>query len=196
MLEWLRTFPSSPTDEQIAYTLKHLTYARIDNWIDTDFSTWGWWVQLGLFIISMVIWWNFVDKERLIELTFYGFSVMTLSIWMDQVGYELGMWYYPVDLIPIFPPSTTFDYVMFPIIYSLIYQYCRTWRSFIIAICIMSGLFSFVLEPLATKLGFYILIEWKYHYSFPIYITMGIVLKMLINKMKLIVASHKERSEK
>lgn len=31
MFEKIRTFPFSPTDEQIAFTLKEITYARIDN---------------------------------------------------------------------------------------------------------------------------------------------------------------------
>jgi hypothetical protein len=53
MLEEVRTFPTSPSDEQIAYTLKHLTYARIDNWIDTDFNTFGWWFQIALLVITL-----------------------------------------------------------------------------------------------------------------------------------------------
>src|SRR4051812_13282805 len=106
MFDKIRTFPSSPTDEQIAVALKEITYARIDNWIDTDFATWGWYLQLTVLLVSLAVWLKLVDKKRLLELSFYGFSIMTLTIWLDEAGYELGIWYYPVDLIPIFPPST------------------------------------------------------------------------------------------
>jgi hypothetical protein len=184
MIASIRTFPTSPTDEQLANLLKEYSYARIDNWLDTDFCTASWWFLIVLFIIMVLIWWKLVDKKRLIELSFYGCLIMTISIWFDQVGYELGLWYYPVDLIPVFPPSTAIDYVMIPVIYSLIYQYCTTWRTFIMATVLMSGIFSFILEPLLTKFGFYILVKWKYYYGFPIYIALALILRFIIEKMK------------
>jgi len=193
MLEKLRTFPTSPTDEQLAYILKHWSYARIDNWLDTDFNTSAWWFLFVLFIISLVVWWRLVDKSRLLELSFYGFVVMTVSIWLDQVGYELGLWYYPVDLIPVFPPSTTIDYVMLPVIYALVYQYCRSWKSFLIATVLMAGVFSFVLEPLMSKFGFYVIINWSSYCSFPIYIAIAVVMKAIVGKMKAISASHQQQ---
>lgn len=194
MLDKIHTFPTSPSDEQIAYTLKQLSYARIDNWLDTDLNTLAWWSEIGLFIVSLAIWWKLVDKKRLLELTFYGFVVMTVSIWMDETGYELGLWYYPVDLIPIFPPSTAIDYVMLPVTYALVYQYCRSWKSFLIATVLMSGVFSFVLEPLLEKFGFYIIIKWRSYYSFPIYISIAVVMKAVVEKIKAIMASHDEQS--
>ncbi|HWR44022.1 CBO0543 family protein [Sporomusa sp.] len=196
MLEKVRTFPTSPSDEQIAYALKHLTYARIDNWLDTDFNTFNWWLQIALAVFCLVVWWRLVDKKRLLELTFYGFTIMTVSIWLDQVGYELGLWYYPVDLIPVFPPSTAIDYVMLPVTYALIYQYCQNWKSFIPAICLMAGVFSFVLEPLLDKFGFYVIIKWKFYYGFPIYIAIGLVLKSVVDKMKAIIACHQGQATK
>lgn len=181
---FVRTFPSSPTDEQIAYHLKQITYARIDNWLDTDFLTWGWWLQLILFILSLFVWWKLVEKKRLMEITFLGFLMMTVVIWLDQVGFELGIWYYTIDLIPVFPPATTIDYVMLPVIYSLVYQYCRSWITFLAAVFILAGIFSFVCEPLLNILGFYVLIEWHYYYGFPVYMALGIVFKFVIEKIK------------
>jgi len=192
MIEIARTFPTSPSDEQIAYTLKHLTYARIDNWIDTDFNTFGWWLQIALLVIALSVWWKLVDKKRLLELTFYGFAIMTVSIWLDEVGYELGIWYYPIDLIPVFPPSTAIDYVMLPVIYTLVYQYCISWRSFIISVSILAGVFSFILEPLLEKFGFYVPICWKYYYGFPVYMAVGILMKLSVEKLKTIMENFQE----
>ncbi len=190
MLERIRTFPTSPTDEQLAYILKQWSYARIDNWLDTDFNTLSWWFEVVLAVVSLYIWWKLVDKKRLLELTFYGFSVMTVSIWLDQVGYELGVWYYPVDLIPVFPPSTAIDYILLPVIYALVYQYCSSWRSFLIATILMSGVFSFILEPLLERFGFYVPVEWKVYYSLPAYIAIGIFMKMIVEKIKAIMATY------
>jgi len=193
MLEKIRTYPTSPSDEQLAYTLKQWSYARIDNWLDTDFNTLSWWFEVALAIVSLFVWWKLVDKERLLELIFYGFSIMTVSIWLDQVGYELGVWYYPVDLIPVFPPSTAIDYIMLPVIYALVYQYCSPWKIFLIATFLMSGVFSFILEPLLEKSGFYVPVQWKCYYSFPIYIALGILMKMTVEKIKTIMATYKSK---
>lgn len=189
MLEHFRTFPTSPSGEQIAYVLKQLTYARIDKWLDTEFNTSGWWIEIMLAVVSLVIMWKLVDKKRLLELTLYGFIIMTISVWLDQVGYELGLWYYPVDIIPVFPPSTSIDYVMLPVIYTLVYQYCNSWKDFVIGIMLTSGVFSFVLEPLLVKSGFYVLVKWKFYYSFPIYILIGIVMKGIIEEIKEIISN-------
>ena len=190
MFEQFRTFPTSPSDEQIAYILKHITYARIDNWLDTDINTFGWWLQLVLAILSILVWWKLVEKKRLMELAFYSFTVMTISIWFDEVGYELGLWYYPIDLIPVFPPSTAIDYFMLPIMYGIVYQYCRSWKTFIIATCLLSGIFSFILEPLLVKFGFYVPVKWKFYYSFPIYIGIAIVMKAIVEKIKGVMTQH------
>lgn len=192
MFEKIRTFPSSPTDEEIAFTLKEVTYARIDNWIDTDFATWAWFLQLALFIIFFLVWWKLVEKKRLIELSFYLFAIMTSTIWMDEAGYELGLWYYPIDLIPIFPPSTAIDYMVLPVMYALIYQYFQTWKTFAPAIFLLSALFSFMLEPLLIKFGFYVPIKWTSFYSFPVYIALGIIIKLLVEQMKSIVTRYQE----
>jgi len=196
MLENFRTFPTSPTDEQIAYFLKHLSYSRIDNWLDTDFNTIRWWVEVVLFIISLIVWWKLVDRKRLLELTFYGFTIMTACIGLDEIGYEIGLWYYPIDLVPLFPPSSVIDYIMLPIIYALVYQYCRSWQSFTFAIFLLAGLFCFILEPLLVMFGFYVPIKWKFYYGFPIYIAIGIIMKMIVEKIKVIMANSHEQSAK
>ena len=196
MIDKIRTFPTSPTDEQIAYILKHIGYARIDNWIDTDFNTFSWWFQIALAVISIAIWWKLVDKKRLLELTFYGFSIQTITIWLDEAGYELGLWYYPVDLIPVFPPSTAIDYVMLPVIYALVYQYCQSWKAFIPATILMGGIFSFVIEPTLSKFGYYVVVKWSSSYSFPVYIAIAIVMKALVEKILAVMDHHQGQTTK
>lgn len=196
VLENIRTFPTSPTDEQLAFILKHWAYARIDNWLDTEFNTPAWWFQVVLVSISLVVGWKMVDKRRLLEIAFYGFTVMTISIWLDQVGYELGLWYYPVDLIPVFPPLTKVDYVMLPIMYALAYQYCSSWKRFMIAMLLLAGAASFAVEPLLVKYGYYVPVKWEYYYGFPVYILIGAGMKMIVEKTKAIMADYQEKIAK
>lgn len=41
------------------------------------------------------------------------------------------------------------------------------------------AVFAFIAEPLLTYMDLYRLYSWRYFYSFPIYITLGIILKLL-----------------
>lgn len=190
MLDKIQTFPSAPTDEKIADTLKELSYTRVDNWLETDFLTGTWWFQLAVAILSILVFWKLIDKKRLFEMSLYVLLASVIIIWLDQTGYELGFWYYPVDLIPLFPPSTAFDYSLLPLIYVLIYQYYPKWPSFLKATFIMSAIISFIMEPMAVRWGFYVLIKWKYYYGYPIYILIGVMLKLITEKIKKIVTKH------
>ncbi|MDR3561179.1 MAG: hypothetical protein P4N41_24525 [Negativicutes bacterium] len=189
MLQQFRTFPTSPSDEQLANAIKGVSYTRIDNWLDTDFATAAWWGEIAITILTLFLWWKLVDKKRLIDITLYGFLVMATSLTLDQIGYELGFWYYPVDLIPLFPPATAVDFIALPVIYSLIFQYCRHWKPFLAATLLMSTVFCFFLEPLMVKMGYYVLIKWRYYYGFPIYTVMAVVFKALLDKMKAITSA-------
>jgi len=56
--------------------------------------------------------------------------------------------------------------------------------------------FCFTLEPLLVKLGFYVLVKWKFHYGFPIYIAIGIYMKIVVEKIKAIMANSTDQAAK
>jgi hypothetical protein len=127
------------------------------------------------------LWWKIVDKSRLYEIILYS-ALITISVLvLDELGEELTLWDYPYDLLPLFPPLFSVDLASLPIVYSLVYQYFRTWRSFIIATIAMAGIFCFLLEPLLVLAGVYQMLKWKSYYGFPIYIFLAIGTKALVN---------------
>jgi len=165
--------------EQLAEMAKELTQARIENWLGHEFGSWRWWVLLALLTVPWFIWYKLADKKKLPELSLFGLIIMVFTITLDEFGYELILWSYPAEVIPIFPRLTAIDYTVVPIFYMLIYQYFPTWKSFYWALGAMSILFSFVVEPIIVKLGFYMLIKWLYWYSFIIYIIMGLLARWI-----------------
>lgn len=62
-----------------------------------------------------------------------------------------------------------------------IYQYFREWKSFIIANVILAAIFTFIAEPITVWLGIYKLDNWKYIYSFPIYILKTALIKWIVD---------------
>jgi len=170
---------NKPSIEQIAEMLKQLTHARIENWLGADLGTWRWWALLVLLIVPWFVWYKVVDKNRLPELILFGLIVMVFTITLDEVGYNMTLWSYPFDVIPIFPRLSSVDYTVVPIIFMLKYQYFSTWKSFFRALVAVAFVFAFVVEPIIVKLGFYVLIKWKYWFSFLIYIPMGLLSKWI-----------------
>ena len=174
-----------PTNEQLAEMGRILTQARIENWFANIFGTWRWWVLVILLIFPWFIWAKLVDKKKLHELALFGLMMMVFAITLDEVGFVLSLWSYPINVIPIFPRLTSADYTMIPIIFMLTYQYFTTWKSFLRALIAVSVILSFVIEPSIIKLGFYVPINWSFLYSFILYIVVGLssrwLTKLLVN---------------
>ncbi|VBB07401.1 Hypothetical protein LUCI_2646 [Lucifera butyrica] len=162
---------------------KLITSIRIDEWLQEDLFHFRWWILIGIFTFSAFIWCKNVDKTRLPEITLCaGFTTIATLI-LDEFGEELTMWDYPTDVLPLFPPLTAIDLASLPIIYSLIYQRFKTWKSFLWASIVMSAIFSFVFEPLLAWGGIYQLLKWKYYYGFPIYVILALFIKWLVTKI-------------
>jgi len=169
-----------PSEEQLAELTRQLTQARIENFFGHEFGTWRWWLLVVLLIVPWPIWYKFADKKKLVELVMFGLIVMVLSITMDELGFVLSLWSYKYEVLPMFPRLTSIDYTIMPITFMLTYQYFPTWKSFFWAVVAVSGIFSFVVEPLIVKLGFYVLIKWWHPCSFIIYIIMGLISRWMV----------------
>ena len=174
---------SYPTDAEIAEMVRLLSKARLDNWLGQDLGSWRWWILLIVLILPWLIWYHYADKKKLHELMLFGTLMTIVSITLDELGFVLSFWTYPVDVIPMFPRLTSADYTAIPVIHMLIYQYFPTQKSFFWAIIAKATVFSFIVEPLVVQLGFYQLLDWNYSYSFPIYIIMGLSLRWVVKRI-------------
>jgi hypothetical protein len=160
----------------------HLTCTRFGQWMQDDVFSFRWWLLLVMFMVSAFIWWKTVDKSRLSEILLYTVLVSILALTLDELGEELTLWDYPTEIFPLFPPISAVNLASMPIVYSLIYQHFRTWKSFIIATIIMAAIFCFILEPILVLGKIYQTLTWKYYYGFPIYIAIGICTRAAVTK--------------
>jgi hypothetical protein len=168
----------SPSSPEIVELQKRLTDLRIEEWLTEDIFHLKWWFLLGLFAVSVYIWWRLVDKTRLEEICLYGAIVTIITLGLDEYGDELTLWDYPVDILPIFPPLTAINLATLPVIYMYVYQRYGTWKSFVSASSVMAGLFAFILEPVLVWGKLYEPLHWQYYYGFPIYVAMGIAARV------------------
>jgi hypothetical protein len=178
------------SDQQITEMMRQLTQARIENWLGQDLGSWRWWVLAVLLIAPWFIWYKLADKKRLVELVMFGLIIMVYTITLDECGFVLSLWSYPLEVIPVFPRLTSVDYTMLPIIFMLIYQYFFTWKSFFWVLVAISSVFSFIAEPIIAHFGFYVLLKWSHLYSFIIYIVMGLTARWLARILMDITREH------
>lgn len=159
------------------------TQQRIEYWLHYNLFTWQWWLFIALLVFPVFIWRKQVDKPRLLSIITMGLMVMGTSNWMDQVGLELGWWYYPYSTIPLFPQFVPVNYSLMPIGYMMLYQRYPRWPAFILAAAITAAMFTWLFEPLFSRFGMYHLVLWKFAFSFPIYIFIAITHKWLVDKL-------------
>jgi hypothetical protein len=160
-----------------------LTCTRFEEWIKGDLFGLNWWILLGLFLTCMLVWWKTVEKSKLREMVLYTAIIIIFIIALDELGEELTLWDYSDDLFPLFPPITAIDLSSMPLIYSLIYQHFRTWKRFILASLAMSLIFCFIGEPIFVWSGVYQMLKWKSYYGLPIYFSMALISKLIVNKI-------------
>lgn len=185
----LFTVPGVPADVKIQ---KQLTSMRVNQWLREDLGHFKWFLLLAIFAVSVYIWWKLVDKKRLPEICLYGAFITIITLVLDEYGEELSLWDYPTDVLPIFPPLTAIDLASLPMIYSLIYQYFRSWKSFIWATLVMAAIFCFVFEPILVWGKFYQTLKWKYYFGFPIYTAMAIGVRLLVIRILAIVEKSRQ----
>lgn len=173
-------FPIDPKFFEITYAEKLLMDVRLEYWHSHVFSL-PWYILTVPSILFLIIWWNVVDKKRLVEIALYGLMIALIASSLDEAGSMLSLWEYPYKVDPLFPRLVTTDLVFLPVFYMLIYQRYTDWKSFFWASLIQALVFSFILEPMLVKISLYVLLKWSHAYSVLPYLLMSVLCKWLIN---------------
>jgi hypothetical protein len=159
-----------------------LTDLRSEHWINNVIFTSNWWILLLISIFPWIIWWKFVNKKRFIEILLFGALISIYSILLDDIGSYYLLWMYEYQLVPISPRLNPVDLTLIPVTYMFMYQYFRSWKSFLIAQTVLAFGVAFIVEPIFIWLGIYKALSWKLIYSFLIYIALGIFNKWVVDR--------------
>ncbi|WP_042225054.1 hypothetical protein [Oceanobacillus manasiensis] len=123
--------------------------------MSTGFDTWRFWFLLGSLIIPLVFLYFTVDRKRLFEISFFGFTIHILWANTDQVLTHLNYFSYPHSFTYILPTGITSTTVLFPIVFMLVYQHCiKKEKNIFIYIALLNLVFAFAMGPLYVSLGF------------------------------------------
>ncbi|MUV37841.1 hypothetical protein JNUCC1_01647 [Lentibacillus sp. JNUCC-1] len=172
-----------PTWQEVLELTQQFRDAKIEYWLNENLFTFSWWVLFVTTIAAFAGWIMILDKKRIFEIITYGCLVTTLAFTADSIGVALVLWSYPNTLTPI-PVTAEIHKVLMPVIYMVIYQYFKTWKTFLRASAINALVFAFMLEPLLIWLQIYEPYHWKHIYSVVPYFIIAVVFKYMINKFK------------
>lgn len=160
-----------------------MTQTDIRSWLNHDYLSLQWFILLAIFIVPWLLFYKLARREKLPELLLFGSWVAICSEILDHLGFELGLWFYPIELAPLFPRFEEVNLSTLPVAYMLIYQYFPSWKGFAVAMLAMAALFTLVAEPALVWLGLYMPLKWKMFYGLPIYAAIGLGLKWLVHKV-------------
>jgi hypothetical protein len=148
---------------QLRLELWNLSYTQ---WKTETLFSIQWWGMVTLIAISYAIWWVIVDKRRLSQILLFGSFVAVQRIVMDIVGTTAVLWSYDIRPTPISPGPFENDFTLIALALMVVYQYCHSWKKFLISTGVVSGIISFVYFPILIKFGFLKFYNWNLFYSF------------------------------
>lgn len=148
-------------------------------WLDHTLFHWDFWVSLILFcIVPIVFWIKIRKKESSNRLLFTGMLVFIISSWLDFLGVQFGKWYYTGTVFPSIPSYVPWDWIILPVFVMTLIQ-IKPKSSPILKGLIFATVSTFIGEPLFLWLGFYVIKDWHFLYSFPIYL----IIYLLANRV-------------
>lgn len=168
-------------NEQLHEMQENMAYEELQRWLNDGIFTWTWWFMLGVFVIPWCILIRLIDRKRALSIWFFGLMVLILSSFLDDLGAEIGIWTYPVKLVPYSLIAFPFDFSIIPVAQMLIYQYFTTWKSFSLALVLQVAIFAFIGEPFSVWAGAVSYFGWTYCYSFVFYIVTGAFTRAFVN---------------
>ncbi|WP_420063844.1 CBO0543 family protein [Metabacillus litoralis] len=128
-----------------------------------------------------MLWFLYRRKESTDRLLYVAFIVIIISIVLDVIGDQYGIWHYRYNVFPIIPTYFPWDFTLMPVSIISLLQFkpkASPW--------IKAGLFalgsSYIGEPFFYWIGVYQTIHWKFTYSVPIQFCIYLFSHWIYNK--------------
>lgn len=130
---------------KIAEVKDHLSSLMREHWqLYSNTGTWFFWFNLATIIIPLIVLYFTIDRKRLFEIAFYGYSLHVLWLNIDLILTANNYFNHPHSLFYILPEGISVTSVLLPVVFMLLYQYCtNNGKSFYLYATAASALFAF-----------------------------------------------------
>ncbi|WP_100012470.1 hypothetical protein [Lentibacillus sediminis] len=116
-------------------------------------ETWYFWFNLASVVLPLVLLFFVIDRERIFEISFFGYSAHMLWLNTDTILSAQNFLTHPHGISHLFPIGITVTAVLFPVTFMLLYQHCTNkGKNFYLYAVIVSAIFAYVLGGLSDLL--------------------------------------------
>ncbi|MFC0211340.1 CBO0543 family protein [Paenibacillus chartarius] len=175
--------------EQLVSSQENLTHQGVAYWFAySNFSTWQFWTNLVMLIAPLILVYLFIDRSRIYQIGFFGYSTHVLFAYTDTSGIRYGLWGYPYHVLP-FLPSISLDASLIPVAIMFVYQWTlERNKNFHLYAFLTALAFGFGFKPILVMYGLFVKYKWvNYIIIFLIYLVLfegAYMLTSLFQKMK------------
>lgn len=158
-------------------------HSFVDKWQQLILFSPRWWLGFILSILPWILWWKFHNRKYTGDLLRAGFFMAVITLTLDSIGLQFGLWIYPYNMFPFITGYLPWDLTLLPVSIMFMIEIMPQWspllKGFIYAV-----LAAFVGEPIAIYMDLYKPIQWSSLYSFPIYILLFLLSNQVAKSKK------------
>lgn len=135
-----------------------LAQQSYEHWISSELFSVGWFVIVGVLAAFYITWWILADKKRMSQLLLIGSFAAVWYVVTDMIFCGLlGVAEYKIRLFPFITPIFIVSVTISPIVIMLIQQYTSSWKGYLLWSCLSMAVLAFILLPIYTWLGIFVL---------------------------------------
>jgi hypothetical protein len=120
----------------------------------SDVGNWQFWLVLSFLVLPLILLYFTVDRKRIFEIFFFGYTVHILWTYIDLVLTRDNYFIHTYFLSPFFPSALSMTASSLPVGFLLIYQYCtKNNKNFYFYSLLLGALFAFGFATIEKYLG-------------------------------------------
>lgn len=117
-------------------------------------GTWQFWTVVFLLVAPLVLLYFTVDRKRMFEVFFFGYTVHIFWTYIDIVLERYGYFVHTYFLLPVLPFALNMTASALPVGFLLLYQYCtNNNKNFYLYSLALSLVFAFVFTAIERYFG-------------------------------------------
>ncbi|MEZ2716030.1 hypothetical protein [Niallia circulans] len=120
----------------------------------SDFTTWQFWIILLSLLVPLIILYFVVDRRRLFEILFFGYTVHLLWAYIDLALSRTNYLTHTYFLTPMLPNALNITGSFLPVGFMLVYQYATNRKkNFYILTVLLSAVYTFICANIEKSMG-------------------------------------------
>lgn len=171
----------SESSKQLLALVMEYTQESLDNWLQHSVFKWQWWLGVFIAIVPWIVWIFIRDKKSTNRLLYVGFFAMIFAFTLDTIGITFGLWFYQYRTFPVIHIFFPWDFTLIPLSIMILLQ-IKPHSYLLIKTLFFAAFSAYIAEPIFHWLDIFYPVNWKYTYSFILYIILYLICDFLSNR--------------